>query len=81
MVTVVAAADEATITFDTSHCTFQGLAAQADDGISSQVGLTTTGTTATTGSLYANGDFDRASDGTNTGFTVAGTKVITAKTW
>ena len=32
MVTVVAAADEATVTFDTSHCTFQGLAAQARRG-------------------------------------------------
>ena len=56
LVTLMAQAEDASVTFATASSTFHTLAAQADNGVTVQVDVT-----ATTGTLYLDGDYENSS--------------------
>jgi len=77
IITLLAIRDASTVTFSGASSTFNGVAALADDGIVTQVHLTTTG-----GYLYLDGDNDNDDTGdTNVGKIVySASRILTSKT-
>jgi hypothetical protein len=76
MVTLLATVDDSSITFATTASTFHSLAAQADNGVIVQVDIT-----ATTGTLYLDGDYENSStEDSDNDITIAADVTVAAET-